>query len=87
MGGGTIGRVVTGVVTGGLSEVAKAGVKAITPKVPQVAGIPNRADKKVRDAGDEQRRNDRKRRGRASTILTGRTKNPLGGNSNGGGLG
>jgi hypothetical protein len=65
--GSSVGRAITGIVTGGLSEVARAGTKALTPKIPPRPKIPERSaiDNKASIL------NERKRKGRRSTILTG----------------
>lgn len=41
--GGTIARVGAGLATGGLSEIAKAGMNALSPKLPNTPGGPDAA--------------------------------------------
>lgn len=90
MGGGTVGRVVTGIATGGLSEVARQGVKAVTPKIPGIPPVPTASKDNggLTKKSDEARRKARKRKGRQSTILTGSSSiSPLGAGNEKGVLG
>ena len=76
-------RVIEGVLSGGLSEagglkpLADEGVKQLTPDIPELPAVPTAKDKSVAVADDKSRKARRKRKGRASTILTG--KNASGG--------
>jgi hypothetical protein len=73
--GSTAKRVGTAIATGGFSEVAKAGVKALTPEIPAPPGVPTNTDGA---AADKSRKDRRKRKGRASTILSKGIKDRLG---------
>ena len=72
------GRVITGVVTGGTSEVVRAGIKEgkklITPDIPPPAaipGVPTVKDPLVAAAKKKLRQSEKRRRGRRAAILTG----------------
>lgn len=68
----TVGRVVVGVMTVGLSEAARAGISAIKgPKVAAAAPAAAKATDPLEAANDKVRRDRRLRKGRASTMLTG----------------
>lgn len=72
---GKVARIVTGVLTGGWSEAARAVGKGLTPKVPQ---IPQPQPPEEAEGGTgstpaeiaERTRREGRRRSRASTVLT-----------------
>lgn len=75
---GKVARIVTGVLTGGLSEAARAVGKGLTPKVPQIPQPQPPQPPEEAEGGTgstpaeiaERTRREGRRRSRASTILT-----------------
>lgn len=78
---GTVGRVVTGVLTGGTSELLRAGAESLVPKIPTPPPVPKAPDKaRERDPQLNKALSASRRRGglggRGSTkrtLLTGST--------------
>ncbi len=69
-----IGRAVAAVFTGGFSEAARAGKNALSPKIPKVCGVggpPGREDPAIALAKERLRLQEKRRRGRRASILTG----------------
>jgi len=69
--GGTVGRIVTGVATGGISEVGRAGLNTLKPPAPPVSPPPiSEATPEVQQAAAEAARRRSRARGFRSTLLS-----------------
>lgn len=74
MSSNTTNRAVFGTLTGGISELARLGVKAMSPSIPSVPGpsdpAPTQDSKAVQASADASMDANRARNGRRSTIAT-----------------